>query len=98
MSQRETLPPAGERVAARRERATRILELLATRYPDARCALTYETPFQLLIATILSAQTTDERVNQVTPALFARFPDSESLARADPDEVEQLVLPTGFFR
>ena len=67
-------------------------------YPDAHCELNYETPFQLLVATILSAQCTDKRVNAVTPALFARFPDPESLARADRDEVEKLIRTTGFFR
>jgi endonuclease-3 len=62
------------------------------------CALRHDNPFQLLVATILSAQTTDERVNQVTPALFARFPSPADLAAADPEEVEDLIKPTGFFR
>jgi len=67
-------------------------------HPDARCALNHNSPFELLIATILSAQCTDERVNQVTPALFARYPTPEALAMAERDELEELVRPTGFFR
>ena len=82
-------------------RARQTLALLAPEYPgDARalCALVHDGPFQLLAATILSAQTTDEVVNSVTPALFARFPTPSDLAAADPAEVEMLVHPTGFFR
>jgi endonuclease-3 len=82
-------------------RARETLVRLAQEYPgDERslCALTHENAFQLLVATILSAQTTDERVNQVTPALFARYPTPADLAAADPDEVERLIHPTGFFR
>ncbi|NJC87655.1 MAG: endonuclease III, partial [Desulfuromonas sp.] len=67
-------------------------------YPDATCALLHNSPWQLLVATILSAQCTDTRVNLVTPALFARFPDPVSLAGASPDEVEELIRSTGFFR
>jgi endonuclease-3 len=67
-------------------------------YPDAKCALEYETPFQLLVATILSAQCTDARVNMVTPALFRRFPDPKSLAGAKIAEIEELIRSTGFFR
>ena len=81
--------------------AAHVAELIArlrAAYPDAHCALDYETPVQLLVATILSAQCTDERVNLTTPALFARFPTAEALAAADPDEMEELVRPTGFFR
>jgi endonuclease-3 len=80
-----------------RETATR----LAEEYPgDARqlCALTHENAFQLLVATILSAQTTDERVNEVTPALFRAYPGPEELAGADLEELEALIRPTGFFR
>lgn len=79
-------------------RARRINRLLAQRYPDAHCELDFVSPWQLLVATVLSAQTTDVRVNEVTPALFARYPDPASLAAADPAEVEQLIHPTGFFR
>jgi endonuclease-3 len=74
---------------------------LAEEYPGTErelCALTHDGPFQLLAATILSAQTTDERVNQVTPALFQRYPTPADLAAADPAEVEALIKPTGFFR
>jgi endonuclease-3 len=81
-----------------RTRARRIVRLLAQRYPDARCALHHENPLQLLIATILSAQCTDARVNQVTPALFARFPDAEAFATADIHELETAIQSTGFFR
>jgi endonuclease-3 len=71
---------------------------LAATYPDAECALRHENPYQLLVATILSAQCTDERVNQVTPAVFARYPAPADLAAADPAELEELIRPTGFFR
>lgn len=80
------------------ERLPVIVERLRAAHPDAHCALDYQTPWQLLVATILSAQTTDERVNQVTPALFARYPDAASLAAAEREELEELIRPTGFFR
>jgi endonuclease-3 len=70
---------------------------LAEEYPDARCELDHDGPFQLLVATILSAQCTDERVNTVTPTLFARYPTPEDLAAADPVELEAIIRPTGFF-
>jgi endonuclease-3 len=79
-------------------RAAVVIERLAALYPTAECELTHDSPFQLLAATILSAQCTDEMVNAVTPALFARYPDAASLAAADPDEVERLVHSTGFYR
>lgn len=66
-------------------------------YPDAVCSLTYETPFQLLVSTQLSAQCTDARVNMVTPALFARFPDAQAFAAADIEELEELIRSTGFY-
>lgn len=75
-----------------------ILAALKAAYPDAHCALTYRTPFELLVATILSAQCTDVRVNLTTPALFARFPTARRLAAADTAEVEELIRSTGFFR
>src|SRR5437016_8597314 len=84
--------------AAIKRRATRILKSLAELYPEAETALDYESPVQLLVATILSAQCTDARVNMVTPALFARFPDAAALAAADREELEQLIKSTGFFR
>ena len=67
-------------------------------YPEAICALEHRNPFELLVATILSAQCTDARVNQVTPALFARYPTPDDLAQADPEELEELIRSTGFFR
>jgi endonuclease III len=80
------------------ERAGAIYDRLAAAYPNAHCALDFTTPFQLLVATILSAQCTDKRVNLVTPALFARYPTPQSLATANPVEVEELIKSTGFFR
>jgi len=75
-----------------------VIARLRAAYPDAHCALDYTTPLQLLVAVILSAQCTDERVNLTTPALFARYPTAEALAAADPVELEELVRPTGFYR
>ena len=83
---------------ARSERAARVYDLLAEEYPDAHCELDFESPFQLAVATILSAQTTDERVNAVTPELFRRFPSARALASAAQEDVEEIVRPTGFFR
>jgi endonuclease-3 len=83
---------------SKKQRALEILNRLKHLYPDATCSLNYSTPVQLLVATILSAQCTDERVNQVTPALFSRFPDAASLANADIEELENLVRSTGFYR
>jgi len=85
-------------VAALRARARKIVQLLAREYPDAKCALDHETPLQLLIATILSAQCTDVRVNMVSPALFARYPDAKAFATAEPSELETAIQSTGFFR
>jgi endonuclease-3 len=81
-----------------RTRAGKIVRKLAQLYPDAHCALHYSNPLQLLIATILSAQCTDERVNRVTPPLFARYPDAYAFATADQAELEKMVQSTGFFR
>ncbi len=81
-----------------RARARHLVRILAQAYPDAHCALNYQTPLQLLVATILSAQCTDVRVNLVTPALFARYPDAEAFATADPAELEALIRSTGFYR
>jgi endonuclease III len=83
---------------AKRERTARILEGLAELYPASECSLTHETPFQLLVATVLSAQCTDARVNSATPQLFARFPTPEALAYAPYEAVEEIVRPLGFFR
>ncbi len=81
-----------------RARARRISLRLAALYPDAHCKLRYENPLQLLVATILSAQCTDARVNQVTPKLFGRFPVAAALANSDPKELERIIHATGFFR
>jgi len=103
-------PKAGPRKAAPRpkparsalrppaERAPEILARLAAAYPDARCSLDFRTPFELLVATILSAQCTDKRVNMVTPKLFATYPTPAALAAAKPEDVEELIKTTGFFR
>ena len=79
-------------------RARMINRVLAQTYPDADIELDFETPLQLLVATILSAQSTDKRVNMVTPVVFARYPDAAALATADRAELEELIKPTGFFR
>jgi endonuclease III len=86
------------KLVPKKQRALEILVRLKRLYPNATCTLNYETPVQLLVATILSAQCTDERVNLVTPELFRRFPDAAAIARADLDELEQLVRSTGFYR
>src|SRR6478735_2999199 len=79
-------------------RARRINRVLAEAYPDAHCELDFRTPLELLVATILSAQSTDKRVNGVTPALFARYPAAADYASADRDELDELIRPTGFYR
>ncbi|WP_116026589.1 endonuclease III [Thermomonospora umbrina] len=79
-------------------RARKMSRILAETYPDAHCELNFANPFQLLVATVLSAQTTDVRVNLTTPALFARYPTPEDLAAADPEDVEGILKPLGFFR
>jgi endonuclease III len=80
------------------ERVTTILKGLDEAYPQATCALKHENPFQLLISTILSAQCTDERVNKVTASLYKKYPSAEAFAYASPNELEQDIRPTGFFR
>jgi endonuclease III len=92
------MPPADRPDPALRRRAGRITRALARLYPEAHCALEFRDAYQLLVATILSAQCTDARVNRVTPALFARYPDPRTLAAAEPAELEALIHPTGFFR
>lgn len=86
------------RVATKRQKALEILIRLQRLYPDATCSLNYEGTVQLLVATILSAQCTDERVNLVTPALFAKYPDALALAQADLTDLENLVRSTGFYK
>lgn len=87
-----------EGMEAKQARAKEIVKRLRKEYPDAKCSLTHENPYQLLVATILSAQCTDERVNMVTPALFERYPNAEELAGARTEELEDLIKSTGFFR
>lgn len=87
-----------ETAEQRRKRAALIIEILKEEYPDAKCSLDFRTPHEILVATILAAQCTDERVNMVTPALFAKYPSVEAYANADPAELEEIVKPTGFFR
>ena len=77
---------------------TEVLARLEQKYPDAKYELNWENPWQLLLATILAAQATDERINQVTPVLFARWPTPQALVSADQDELEKVLTPTGFFR
>lgn len=100
-ARRPVAPPArggAKRLTPDPVRVRALLELLAEGYPDARCALAFESPLQLLVATILSAQCTDERVNMTTPALFAKYPDAAALAAAPQDDLEDLIHSTGFFR
>lgn len=89
---------AAETPLALVRRARKINAELAVRYPDAHCELDFRNPLELVVATILSAQCTDKRVNEVTPALFARYPNAASYAGADRDELEELIRSTGFFR
>ena len=97
-SQSGTTGVTPETSLARIRRARRIDRVLAQAYPDAHSELDFTSPFELLVATICSAQTTDVRVNLVTPVLFAVFPDAASLAVADPERVELILASTGFFR
>lgn len=87
-----------ESLRRRRERVAVLSPILAGRYPDLRVSLDWKSPLELLVATILSAQCTDERVNMVTPALFERYPDAEAFAHADRGELEGLIRSTGFYR
>lgn len=89
---------SNEPTAAAKRRATRIYNALNKAYPDAKCALTHGDPWQLLVATILSAQCTDKRVNMVTPTLFETYPTPADLAKAPQAKVEKLIQSTGFFR
>lgn len=91
-------PPPPPPTPAARRRANRILALLKKRYPDIGTALDYQDPWQLLVVTVMSAQTTDENVNRISPVLFARFPTPADLAAANPEEVEQIIFSSGFYR
>ncbi len=86
------------RDAAKAKRAPVILDRLADAYPDARIALRFSDPWQLLVATVLSAQCTDKKVNEVTAQFFPRYPDPEAVAEAPLEELEEILRPTGFFR
>ena len=88
--------PGGQ--AVRRSIGAKIVGLLKAEYPDAHCELDFRTPFELIVATILSAQCTDARVNMVTPVLFARYPTAKALSEADPADVEDIIRSTGYFR
>lgn len=90
--------PAEETRTALVRRARKIDRVLAETYPDARCELDFDDPFQLLVVTVLSAQTTDKRVNAVRPTLFAAYPDPASMAAAEREDLERIVGPLGFFR
>ncbi|GLH97774.1 endonuclease III [Phytohabitans aurantiacus] len=83
---------------SRKRRARKMARLLEETHPDAHCELDFQNAFQLLIATVLSAQTTDVRVNLTTPTLFAKYPTPDDLAAANPEDIEQILKPTGFFR
>ena len=91
-------PKGRESLAAKRQRTAEIVRRLHEMYPDAKCSLDHRNAYELLTATILSAQCTDERVNMVTPALFERYPTPGDLAEANPEQVEQIVYSTGFYR
>ncbi|RNL57492.1 endonuclease III [Arthrobacter oryzae] len=89
---------SGESVLALKRRARRINRALAEQYPYAHAELDFRSPFELVVATVLSAQTTDVLVNQITPLLFSRYPDARSMAEAEAAELEAIIKPTGFFR
>ena len=91
-------PRRTKQFARAAERAPEIYRRLAAEYPDAKCALDHRNPYELLVATILSAQCTDRRVNMVTPALFAKYPDAEALSVANPEVLQEMIKSTGFFR
>jgi endonuclease-3 len=95
---RRKAAPKTPRLRPAEERALPILQRLSREFPDAKCALDHETPHQLLVSTILSAQCTDARVNLVTPALFRKYPDAAAFARANPAQLEDDIRSTGFFR
>lgn len=98
MAKKEKFPPRPRALAQRKELASEITDRLAEIYPDSTCALNHRNAFELLVATVLSAQTTDERVNQVTPVLFDQFPDAQAMADAPLEVLEDILRPLGFFR
>ena len=85
-------------MAEKKVRAGAIYRILTKSYPNVRCELNYKTPFQLLVATVLSAQCTDKRVNQTTPALFKKYPNPKKMAEAEIKDIQRLVKSTGFYR
>ena len=87
-----------ESLAQKKVRARAIYRILSKSYPNVRCELNYKTPFQLLVATVLSAQCTDKRVNQTTPALFKKYPNPVKMAKADVRDIQRLIKSTGFYR
>ena len=87
-----------ESLADKKVRAKATYRLLTKNYPNVRCELDYKNAFQLLVATVLSAQCTDKRVNQTTPALFKKYPNPQKMAKADLKDIQSLVKSTGFFR
>jgi endonuclease-3 len=90
--------PEEERMKSARDRLPEIIKVLRREFPESRTALKFETPFQILVATILAAQCTDERVNKVTPGLFRKYPTAAAFASADREELENEIRSTGFFR
>jgi endonuclease III len=98
MTQRNAEPPLEERVDATRQRAQAIMRELRAVYPDAKTELAHHNPFELLIATILSAQATDKSVNAASPGLFGRFPDAATMAQATPEDLEPLIRSIGLYR
>ncbi len=97
-SKENKLPKLPKKSSDQKNKAQDLLHDLYTHYPDPHCALTHRNPFELLIATILSAQTTDERVNMVTPALFEAYPTPETMSEAPLEELEEIIRSTGFYR
>lgn len=95
---RRAAAPRARRLAPAERRAPEIYRRLSEAYPDAKCALDYRNPYELLVATILSAQCTDKRVNMVTPALFAKYPNPEAMSVANPEALQEMIKSTGFFR
>ena len=93
-----TVDPEAESRAERRKRSLAVARKLKALYPDSTCTLDYASPLELLVATILSAQCTDKRVNRITPALFARYPSAAAYAAADPEELQESIRTAGFFR
>ena len=97
-SKKPAAKPRRESAEARAERALEIIARLSREYPEATTALDHRSPFELLVATILSAQCTDKRVNMVTPHVFSRYPNATALASANQEELEEIIRSTGFFR